>query len=935
MRTKSIMMSLLALSIISCVRELESNDKVEVVIRAAGNGLKSSIPVEEEKFLDINAYAYSEGVLFFDAYSKGNTISMQLDRGREYTIYLLANVGKIDPPYKEADLSELTCQFVYKSEGALPMCMSGGRKVNVDSGIANYRFEMERLVSKYSLYLDDMLENSSINITSARICQEAVSVNPFLQSSKATSTQDGDRASMQDLDLLNRGEMIDFYVLENCQGVLLEGNENPWRKVPSSIPGSDSYCTYMELSGKWTTNGASADMNIRLYLGMDNITDFNVRRNTNIQVGLSVSDDGILKSSWKVGLSNINDSRKLRFEYANNTVYQEDGWTQVPLEVYPENAVFNAEMEGGDMECKVSGGKVYVRGLYDGDLYPESTLRVSSWDGRHKSSTRILLSYKSEVFDAYEDRIPQCSGEYGYITLEKMEYPVVINLPGGTSWNIDEADVPEFQKYYDPNSLTTFIYASDSRTLHIIREGIGESAEVKVKCYKSEASFPIVAAYYPELRVNDGFVSEAGCHNSTSDGKYYDTEYVASLFYEDGTFLPLNYFKIPSEIVDYYGAPDTQAGRYKLFLDIYGLPTFSSTIPSGMVGYVSDCGDENGLYELFDSTGSLYKIMAFGLGDLPETQYAVSVKLPNADIIATGKMECVKAFPSQGFLGEVYNYQVAPGALRSYSSAVPFDAEGSFRVPPPSFLCQWSIRQTTSEVDTSLEQAYAKGSVTDYSKSVSLKENRLNFTPMSENMFPACGSMVVKGTVTNPYSRRSYTGYYRFDLVLFVSIGCQFDFVYPSSPYKIGFSYVPFCEYSTKKLASIWNEHIPDFLLVRSSYNPTIYHIKVPDSATENQWYQSGDEFKPNAMLQNVMPVLAKHKDFFEFEFNQFFSSGVEMKCTRSGYQNYPDPDMKLYSDGRKGYYHFYRQYDIANIPAVEYNKGLDNYLIEAAYGNI
>ena len=80
-------------------------------------------------------------------------------------------MGKIDPPYKEADLSELTCQFVYKSEGALPMCMSGGRKVNVDSGIANYRFEMERLVSKYSLYLDDMLENSSINITSARICQ--------------------------------------------------------------------------------------------------------------------------------------------------------------------------------------------------------------------------------------------------------------------------------------------------------------------------------------------------------------------------------------------------------------------------------------------------------------------------------------------------------------------------------------------------------------------------------------------------------------------------------------------------------------------------------------------------------------------------------------------------------------------------------------------
>ncbi len=935
MKTTTVGMVLLSLFVISCVREFESNEKVEVIISATGNTFKSSMPVEEDKFLDLNAYVYSEGVLFFDGYSKGNTISLQIDRGREYTIYLLANVGKVDPPYKEADLSELACQFVYKSEGALPMCMSGGRKIKVDSGIANYRFEMDRLVSKYTLYLEDMLENSSINITSARICQEASSVNPFLQSSKATSTQMGDSASKQDLNILNQGGGIDFYVLENCQGVLLEGNEDPWRKEPSSIPGKALYCTYIELSGNWTTNGASADMNIRLYLGMDNITDFNVRRNTNIQVGLCVSDDGILKSSWKVGLSNINDSRKLEFEYAKNVVFQEDGWTQVPLEVYPENAVFYAEMEGDDMECKISGGKVYVRGIYDGDLYPEALLRVSSWDGRHESSTRVQLSYKSDAFDAYEDRIPKCCGEYGYITLEKMEYPVVINLPGGVSWNIDKDDVPRFQRFYDSKSLTTFIYSSNSRTLHIIREGSGESAEVKIKCYKSEASFPLVAAYYPELGVNDGFVSEAGCHNVTSDGKFYDTEYVASLFYEDGTILPLYYFKIPSEIVGYYGESDTQAGRYKLFSDIYGLPSFSATIPSGMVGYVSDYSGSEGLYELFDKTGNLYRTRAFGLGDLPENQYEISVKLPNADIVANGKMECIKAFPSQGFLGEIYNYQVAPGDLRSYSSAVPFDAEGSFRVPPASSLCQWSIRQTTSDIDTSLDQAFAQGSVTDYCKAASIKGNRLNFTPMNEDIFPACGSMVVKGMVTNPYSRRSYVGYYRFDLVLFVSIGCQFDFVYPSSPYKIGFSYVPFCEYSTKKLSSTWNEHMPNFLLVHSSYNSTVYYIKVPASPTENQWYQSGDEFKPNAMIQNVMPILANHKEFFEFKFSQFFSSGVEMKCTRSGYQIYPDPNMKLYSDGRMGYYHFYRQYDLANIPAIDYNKGLDNYLIEAAYGNI
>lgn len=44
---------------------------------------------------------------------------------------------------------------------------------------------------------------------------------------------------------------------------------------------------------------------------------------------------------------------------------------------------------------------------------------------------------------------------------------------------------------------------------------------------------------------------------------------------------------------------------------------------------------------------------------------------------------------------------------------------------------------------------------------------------------------------------------------------------------------------------------------------------------------------------------------------------------------------MKAYSDGRKGYYHFVRQCDLANFATVETNCGLDNYLIEAAYGSV
>lgn len=114
-----------------------------------------------------------------------------------------------------------------------------------------------------------------------------------------------------------------------------------------------------------------------------------------------------------------------------------------------------------------------------------------------------------------------------------------------------------------------------------------------------------------------------------------------------------------------------------------------------------------------------------------------------------------------------------------------------------------------------------------------------------------------------------------------------------------------------------------------------IYGISVPSSSTENAW-QVDHDGKPVPILQNAMADLSSHKDYFEFTFSQFFLSGTELLCNRSGYGKYPaGSGMEDYADGRKGYYHFVRQYDLNNITPVAYNKGLDNYLIEAAYGSL
>ena len=916
----------------SCMKEEIDAGKVEVIIRAEGMSSKSSHDVDENRIVDLNVYAYCGGVLYFDAYSKGESVRLLLDREREYTIYLLANSGKVAPTYKESEMDSMKCDFVYKGEGALPMCLSEGRKIRVGGTAATtYTFSLTRLVSKYTVSLKNLLEECRFEAMSARVLQEASCVFPFAYGSAATSVVDGDSASETDIAALNCGESIDFYVLENCQGLLLEGNDDPWKKEPSSIPEKAHLCSYLELAGNWTTGGAEADLNLRFYLGGDNVADFNVVRNTNVRIELYLSDSGTLKYTWKSSLDNMDDRRTLRFKNYNNYIYQEDGWTEVPVEVYPSNMTFRAQMDSRDMECKVSQGKVYVRGLYDGDEYRDGNLTLSSWDGAQKASASVRLSYRPQPFTAYEARMPQCIGEYGYVTFAKTEHPIIIST-NGPVWNLDDGSIKTAQEYYDSIFGDYYYYFPSSRTLFICRGSISKSGGFTVDCFKSKKVFDLSPAYYPELAFNDGFISESGCHSITENGKYYDSHYTASLLYEDGSIIPMSRFRMPREVLLHKGLTESPRNYYKTFDEVYGAPIFTTTAPSDKAVFIPPYISLDARYEYFDKTDMLYENSAFGLKALPGTDYECTFALNGCHLKKTARVHCVKAFPSQRDLGEIYNYQVAPSTLRKDSIPLDFTEGGKYD-SPARHLVNWEVRHTMS--DGSLPVAFSAGSNDIYSQALSIKENEMFFKKMSTDVFPSCGSMVLKGTVENPHTGATFTGYYRFDLVLFVSVGCQFDFVYPSTPFKIGISYVPFCEYSTKALASQWNDHIPYFLQVRSNYKSVIYNIKVPSKADENQWYESNADFTPRPFVQDAMKELAPYKEMFDFEFVWFFGRGNELMCTRSGYQDYPAPEMKAYSDGREGYYHFVRQCDLANFEAKKENCGLDNYLIEAAYGSV
>ena len=937
---KNLMLNIILLSLtfatLACQKEMESAQMVQVEIRAVGRNTKSSMNAQEDKIENFNVYVYDSGVLYADVYSAQQSAVITLDNSKKYVVYALANVGEVQAPYREEELSSISCPFSVSGSNVLPMCLREGKALDLTGGTRSVDLALTRLVSKYSLNIKPLLEKCSVKFTSVKICQAAGEVFPFSGGSLARTVVDGDYADAEDLDLLNGGETVDFYIPENCQGVLLPANTDPWKKIPDSISGQSDKCTYMMIEGRWSTPGADASLCLRLYLGNDSTSDFNVVRNTNVNLTLSLSDDGTLSSSWKASLDDFSDERRLYFDSPSYIVYQEDGWTRLPLNVYPSDMTYYASVSDeqieGSLDIRTSGGDVYVKPLYEGNAYPTATVNVVSWDGRQTAELEVDISYRDGRFTQYDARIPQCIGEYGYITFGEASDDVEIITSGGPVWNLDDGSLSGWQEYYDSASHDRLYLNPESRTLYIYRESAGGESYVSIRCFKSKKIFALPSSYKMQIKANDGFITESGCYDKTDSGQYYDS--LISLYpaYSDGSQVSITNFRIPDELMEHLGLSGLESA-YSTYEKLYSYPyVYSDWGSKGH--YIPGYAVLTKRFDFYESTGKIAELRIFGKDDLVQDQiFTLTFKLAISGQSTTSQVRCIEAFPGQGFLGEVYNYQVAPGDIRSLTAAIPFSSEDV-----PSKNCTvWEVRHSMCETDAGAQNAFAQGSADIYSACTSVVGNGLSFTQMKTTSFPSCGHMALRGTVTNPYSKKTYTGYYSLDLVLYVSVGCQFDYIYDTDKKttKLGVSYVPFCEFSTNALSSVWTDNMPDFLLVRSGRDSKIYRIKVPSSSSDNVWIISHGT-TPKAFWQDAMIDLSSHMDYFKFTFSQFFNEGTELLCTREGYGKYPSgSEMQDYADGRMGYYHFVRQCDVANIPANQYNCGLDNYLIEAAYQNI
>lgn len=897
---------------------------------------KSSMSVSEDDIHDINIYAYRGGLLEDEAYGKGTAVSLTLFPDKEYTIYALANVGEVHAPASESQLGQICV-----GPDKMAMCCREGRTKTFTRSDRSLQLELSRLYARYELELDDALKNCSYTVTSVEIVNHANSVFPFSGASAASGTSRGDHASIEDLSRLNSGEKVHFYVLENCQGVLLPGNTDPWKKCPENIPTAKrDLCTYMHIEGTWKTEGATADMSINLMLGSDNCTDFNVVRNTAVSITLTLEDSGTLRSNWKVDLDSFEDERNLSFVSSEAVVMQGDGWVSIPLNVQPSDMTFYASVSSPEVfDYKVENGKVYVKGLYDGDERPEATLEVSSWDYRHRSSVDLTLDYNYTPIPDLEVGLPKYYGEFACVSLPEAsdETPVVVETAGHKAvfapsgkrgWEqwIDE-DV-EYYALYDENML---VFRSVESSV---------SSSFSITKHKGRNTY-YLSTTLPALHIDDGLVSEAG--NREYDGNmnlYYDS--IAELFLcdKDGSKLDMSIFKEPDVLVSSGALSISEP--YESFRALYKRPVFSAN-EEEILGYEEiGYGSNGGTY--IAENNKLAKLYLYGIGEYPDGgwQYGFNAEIPLAcgeSITANSVIEAIDAFPDQRYLGNVFNYQLATGDMCSYSASIDFSSGGNYLTPSIN-TTMWSILHMGSSGDhLSPESAFSTSKSDAYSKGVEMSGFDLNFTELDSDNYPACGAMALKGTVVNPHNRRFFLGYYTFDLVLYLPIGSYVDFP-TSSGGKLCVGFAPFVDRSAD---ASWRSYFPKGIKVKSKYDDNLYTISMPgNNLISEALIVAG--YDPANSLDAAISQLTGKTSLFEFEFEfDFDFSKPSVSLNRPGLGPIiPTDDIlvdrdfasPLY-DGSWGYYYLVKQYTHPTFDHGNKYKGLDNYIIEAAYENI
>lgn len=480
-------LSLLALS--SCQDELKDNkvddsSKVKVAIAIEGTTeTKSVVTIPENGIADITLFYFLNGKLSESVYvvpESDGSIVIESTKGyasdANVDVYGLVNVGDKSNIISEGASVSTLKSWAYSISSISAINSTGfpmaGIVTNAPVG-KQFTLTVSRLFAKYGFRINtSALKYGTFTVTSLKLLNAAKSVTPFTANSKATSTTNvmsGDYATAANVNTLKAGSGVYFYTLENCQGTLLSGNTDPWKKIPSSIGSTNAnLCTYIEVQGSYVDNsgGLKATHTYRMYLGQDNVTNFDVIRNTKYEYTLTLADDGFLKATWKAERTINSDTRSLAFGKTKYEV-EKDEDCYYTLDSTPTGVDCTFKLSDNLVAAGVTYDATYnvLRQTKELDEDVTGTFTATSWDGV-KTATCTVVAKKYVAGDIVIIIRPNkntinmtdpdaVSAELQIVLQDQDGNPLEDYTASATNWTVSASNANTFDATYSAQTKAT------------------------------------------------------------------------------------------------------------------------------------------------------------------------------------------------------------------------------------------------------------------------------------------------------------------------------------------------------------------------------------------------------------------------------------------------------------------------------------------------
>lgn len=293
----------------------------EVCLRfSAMPDVRATNPPEDD-IDDVNIFIFGPGnTPEAHIWAKGREIQdgcvkVSLIRDVPYTFYICANTGYRMEDSSASQLDEMRYFLTYPDEFSRGIPMSAVLRDVVADDVID--LELTRCMAKLEIRLDrsKLYSGVDIGIESIEVgaCPRSVAL---FKESRARSTDDlfpkGYQKSGLETGPLNTdvasgmSAPLTLYLLENCQGTLLEGATGPEDKVFGSLEKTGELCSYVEIHASYSSsrycNRPGEYLIYRFYLG-ESLDNFDVRRNVDYSIVVRPEGSGLNEDSWRVNRS--------------------------------------------------------------------------------------------------------------------------------------------------------------------------------------------------------------------------------------------------------------------------------------------------------------------------------------------------------------------------------------------------------------------------------------------------------------------------------------------------------------------------------------------------------------------------------------------------------------------------------------------------------